>query len=158
MEPLTASIVVILGKYALDKGVELGKEVGPKALDTAKEMFSTVLDRLRRNPTGQVIAQGFEEAPEIYEKPVGKELEKEVEADPEFATQLQDLLDKYEEAAKEHAAATGTVYKATVKGSGAVAQDHSVVTGAGGVAVGRDVRGGVHISGRKPDETEDEDG
>ena len=35
MNPLTLSIVVILGKYALDKGLELGKEVGPQALDAA---------------------------------------------------------------------------------------------------------------------------
>ena len=148
MDPLTASVVVVLGKYALDKGLELGKEVGPKALDTAKEMFSTVLDRLRKNPKGEVVAEGFEEDPGTYEKPVEKELEKEIEADPDFAAQLQALLDKYEEAAKEHAAATGKVYQATLKGSGAIAQDGSVAAGAGGVAVGRDLRGGVRISKR----------
>ena len=46
LDPLTASIVVILGKYALDKGLELGKEVGPQALDAAAKMFKLVLERI----------------------------------------------------------------------------------------------------------------
>jgi hypothetical protein len=89
---------------------------------------------------------------------VEKELAKEVEADPEFAAQLQALLDQYEQASKEYAESTGRVYQATVSGSGAVAQDHSVAAGAGGVAIGRDVHGGVHIPGRKPDDTAGNEG
>ena len=148
MEPLTASIIVILGKYALDKGVELGKEVGPKALDTAKEMFSAVLDRLRQNPTGQVLADGFEEDPETYQKPVEKEMEKEIEADAGFKAQLEALLKQYQQAAQEHAAATGRTYQITQTGSGGQAVDHSTAAGAGGIAVGGDIRGGVHTYGR----------
>jgi hypothetical protein len=142
MEPLTASIVVILGKYALDKGVELGKEVGPKALEKAKEMFSTVFDHLRKDPKGELVAEGFKEDPATYEKPVEKVLAKEMEADPKFAAQLQALLDQYEQAAKEYAESSGRVYQVTVKGSGAVAMDHGVAAGAGGVAVGRDLNVG----------------
>ena len=152
MDPFITPIVVILGKYALDKGAELGKEIGPQALETAKEMFTTVLDRLRKGPKGEVVADGFKEDPETYEKPVEKELAKEVEADPAFAAQLQVLLEQYEQAAKDYAESTGRVYQATVSGSGAVAQDHSVAAGAGGVAIGGDVQGGVRIPGRKPDD------
>ena len=148
MEPLTASIMIILGKYALDKTGELVTEIGPKALDTAKEMFTAVLDRLRKEPKGEFLADGFEEDAEAYQKPVEKELEKEVAADPEFAAKLQALMQKYEEAAKEHAAATGRVYHATLKGDGAIAQDHSVAAGKGGIAVGGDVRGGIRTGGR----------
>lgn len=147
MEPLTATIIVILGKYALDKGLELGKEVGPKALETATEMFKIVLERIARKKPET--AAEYPDHPETYEQPLASAVEAEVQADADFAAQLQALLAQYEEAAKEHAAATGTVYKATVTGSGANAQDHSVAAGAGGVAVGRDVHGGVHISGRK---------
>jgi hypothetical protein len=43
------------------------------------------------------------------------------------------------------------VYQATVEGSGAIAQDHSVAAGAGGVAVGGDVHGGVRI---RPDRSQ----
>ena len=152
MEPLAASIIIILGKYALDKGLELGKEVGPKALDTAKEIFTTVLHRLRKEPKGAVLAEGFEEDPETYQKPVEKELEKEVAADPDFAAQLQALMEQYEQAAKEHAAATGKVYQATLTGSGAIAQDHSVAAGRGGVAVGRDVHGSIRAGERDKEE------
>jgi hypothetical protein len=38
------------------------------------------------------------------------------------------------------------VYQATVSGSGAIAQDGSVAAGAGGIAIGGDVQGGVRIS------------
>jgi hypothetical protein len=147
MEPLTATLVVILGKYALDKGVELGKEVGPKALETAKEMFQIVLERIgKKKPE---TAAEFPQDPEAYEKPLAKAVEAEMQADPEFARQLQALLAQYEQAAQEHAASTGRVYQATVSGSGSAAQDHGVSAGAGGVAVGRDVHGGVHVGGRK---------
>ena len=45
MDPITTSIVMVLGKYALDKGGELAQEVGPQALEAAKEMFSLALNR-----------------------------------------------------------------------------------------------------------------
>lgn len=145
MEPLTASIIAILGKYALDKGLELGKEVGPKALETAKEMFQIVLERIgKKKPE---TAAEFPKDPDAYEKPLANAVDAEVQADPDFAAQLQALLQQYEEAAKEHATSTGTEYGATAKGSGAIAQDHSVAAGAGGVAVGRDVHGGIRIGG-----------
>ncbi len=150
MEPITATIIIILGKYALDKGLELGKEVGPKALETAKEMFQIILERIgRKKPE---TAAEYPQHPEIYEQPLASAIETEVQADPEFAAQLEALLAQYEEAAKEHAAVTGTVYKATVTGSGAIAQDGGVAAGAGGAAVGRDVQGGIRIGGQGPDE------
>jgi len=154
MDPITSSIVIILGKYALDKGGELVKEVGPKALEMAKEMFTVALDRLRRNSKGEVIAGEFEQDPETYQKPVEKALDAEVQADTDFAAQLKALLEQYEEAAQEHAAATGTAYQATVRGRGAIAQDRSVAAGEGGIAVGGDVQGGVRISGRREETDE----
>jgi hypothetical protein len=39
--------------------------------------------------------------------------------------------------------------QAILRGSGAIAQDHGVAAGAGGVAVGRDVHGGIRVGGRK---------
>ena len=158
MQSFAASIVAILGKYALDKGLELDKEVGPKALDTAKEIFTTVLDRLRKNPKGEVLAEGFEEDPEVCQKPVEKELEKEVAADPDLAAQLQALMDKYEEAAKEYAGATGRIYQATLTGNRAIAQGPgAVAAGAGGVAVGGGVQGSIRTSGPHPQEDEDQE-
>ena len=155
MDPIITPIALILGKYALDKGVELGKEVGPKALETAKEMFGLALDRLRKNPKGEVIAGEFEKDPDTYQKPVEKALADEISADPEFAALLEGLLAEYNAAAEEYAASTS--YKATVKGSGAIAQgEGAVAAGAGGVAVGGSVQGGINIGGQRKDEEESE--
>jgi len=71
-----------------------------------------------------------------------------LKADPGFAARLKALLEKYEQAAQEHAAATGTTYQATLIGSGAIAQgEGAVAAGERGVAVGGSVQGGVIITG-----------
>ena len=146
MDPIITPIVMILGKYALDKGVELAKEVGPTALEKAKEMFGMVLERVgRKKPE---TAAEFPEAPETYQKPLEQALDAEVAADAEFAARLKGLLAQYEQVAQAHAAAMGTVYEARLEGSGAIAQGPgAVAAGAGGVAVGGDVRGGTIITG-----------
>jgi hypothetical protein len=148
MDPIVTSIVTILGKYTLDKGVELGKEVGPKALETVKEMFTMVLNCLHRDPKGEVIGGEFEQDPETYQKPLEKALAEAIQADAEFAMQLNALLVQYEEAAREHAAAMGTSYQAALYGSGAIAQgERARAVGERGVMVEGDVKGGVIVTG-----------
>jgi len=142
MDPIVTSIVVILGKYALDKGVELGKDVGPKALDTAKQVFGMVLERARR--VDPRTAQQFPENPEGYRAPLTDVLDEITRADADFRARLKALLEQYEAAAREHATAVGTTYGATVAGSGAIAQgEGAVAAGAGGVAVGGDAKGTI---------------
>ena len=137
LDPITTGIIVVLGKYALDKGVELGKEVGPKALATAKEMFTATLERLRRNPKSAVIVDEYEADPETYEKPLQKKLDEAVKAEEAFKAQLEQLLKQYDEAAAIHAAATGTTYHAVLKGDGAIAQgDGATALGKQAVSVG----------------------
>jgi hypothetical protein len=137
IDPFTISIVTILGKYALDKGLELGKEVGPKALETAREMYTATLEHLRRNPKAEVIADEFEEDPEAAESLMQKKVDEALQADETLAKRLKTLLAEYDEKVQAYAA-SGTNYTATVKGGGAVAQ------GAGATAVGER---GVHITG-----------
>jgi len=85
VNPITLSIVVIMLKYALDKGLELGKEVGPQALETAAKMFKLVLDRIaKKRPE---TAAEFPKDPETYEKPLQQALDKEL-VDQAFADQL----------------------------------------------------------------------
>jgi hypothetical protein len=140
MEPLTTSVAVVLGRYAVDKGIELGKELGPKALDAAKDMFTAVLNRLRRKPKGEVVADGFEENVEVYRKPLEHELDKEITADPVFTEELKALMAQFDTAAKQHS----PDYKALLTGSGAIAQGPgAVAAGAGGIAIGGSVQGGV---------------
>jgi hypothetical protein len=133
--------MIILGKYALDKGVELGKEVGPKALDTAKEIYGMTLDYLRKKDTeGQVFADRFEKTPDKYREEIEEMLAASLEADPGFATKLETLVAQYKQQAQEHGAATGTTYDATIgEGTGAIAQGEgaSAATATnGGIAIG----------------------
>jgi hypothetical protein len=157
MDPIVTPIVLILGKYALDKGAELGKEVGPKALETAKDMFALAIDRLRKNPKGEVIASEFEKDPDTYQKPMEKVLADTAQTDPDFAAQLKELWAKYEKAAEEHAAAMGTSYQAIQQGPGGMALGPgATAAGAGGVAVGGSVHGGIRTSGKQADDADEE--
>ncbi|NIO69122.1 MAG: hypothetical protein GTN71_08825 [Anaerolineae bacterium] len=151
MDPITTSIVIILGKYALDKGVELGKEVGPTALEKAKEMFGIVLEHVKG--VAPRTAQKFPENPEGYKAPLTDALDEAVQADADLAAKLKALLEEYEAAAKEHAAAMGTRYQAILTGSGAIAQGPgATAAGASGVAVGGDVQGRIHLGRKEKDE------
>ncbi|HEX6383770.1 MAG TPA: hypothetical protein VF177_03775 [Anaerolineae bacterium] len=143
-DPITASVVIILGKYAIDKGATLAREAGPAAAKKAGELFQTALAYLRRDPAGQVIADRYEQNPERAAALLEDDLNQAVQADAEFAAQLQALLAQYEEAAEAHAAATGSTYTATVKGGGAVAQGPgATAVGERGVYVGGSVSGSV---------------
>jgi hypothetical protein len=55
MDPLIAGIMVVLGKYALDKGVELTEKYGPTVAEQAKNLALTVLDKLRQSDNGTFI-------------------------------------------------------------------------------------------------------
>jgi hypothetical protein len=115
MDPVVTPIVLILGKYALDKGAELGKEVGPKALETAKEMFGMVLQRVKQ--VDPHTAQKYPENPKGYTTPMSDALSEILQAEPDFAAKLKELLTKYDTAANEHAAATGKSYQVILTGS-----------------------------------------
>jgi len=142
MDPITVSVVTILGKYALDKGTELGKAVGPKALDTAKEMFGMVLERVRREAPRT--ARKFPEDPEGYKAPMMDVLQETREADPDFAAELRAMLEAYEERAQEHAAASGRSYQAALEGDGAIAQGEGATAAGKGATV---VRGHGNVVG-----------
>jgi hypothetical protein len=150
MNPLTLSIVVILGKYALDKGLELGQEVGPQALDAAAKMFKLVLERIgKKKPE---TAAEFPKDPETYEKPLQQALDKELD-DEAFAAQLRELLARYERAATLHATSAGTSYHAEARDGGVVAQGTgAAAAGEGGLAVSGDVQGGIQIGGSAREE------
>lgn len=118
IDPITAGVVIVLGKYALDKGVELSKEVGPAAAQKAGELFNTALERLRRDPSKKVIAERFVADPQKAAPLLEDDLAAVMEADPDFAAQMKQLWEAY----NEEAGGRGTTYSATVKGGGAIAQ------------------------------------
>lgn len=153
MDPMITPIVVILGKYALDKGVELGKEVGPEALKTAKEMFALALERIgRKKPE---TAAEFPEHPQAYEGPLALALDEAVQANADLKAQLQKLLEQYDQAAEAYAAAQGKTYTSIkVRDGAAAVGDGATALGAGAqqIQIGGDVGGDLTTGGGRPDE------
>lgn len=144
IDPMTASIVVVLGRYALDKGVELAKEVGPTAMQKAGQLFQTALDYLRHDPGNKKIIEHFEKNPKTAAPLLEEELQTAIQSNIELAKQLREMWQQYETAAKDHAAAKGTSYQANLQGSGAIAQGEGAKSvGAGGVMVGGNVAGHI---------------
>jgi hypothetical protein len=113
-DPLTQTVVAIMGKYVVDAGVKLAKEAGSAAAAKAADLAQVALGHLRREPAGQVIADGFEAKPDVYAKPLEDQLATAVQADPAFKEQLAALLADYE--------AEQASYQASLSGSGAIAQ------------------------------------
>ncbi|HLF25603.1 MAG TPA: hypothetical protein VJG32_04655 [Anaerolineae bacterium] len=134
MDPLTTTVVSVLGKYAIDKGASLLKEAGQAAAAAAARLFQKVMERLKADPGEAKNAERFEKNPEAFKAPVEVALDEQVQADPDFAAQLKALLGEYEKAASVSIANTG---------SGAVATGGGVAAGAGGIAVGGNVSGGI---------------
>ena len=52
MDPLVFSIAAILGKFAITKGAELLTDVGPEAVNAAKDLWTSAVDRLKKEPSG----------------------------------------------------------------------------------------------------------
>lgn len=136
MDTVALTIVKILSKYALDKGAELGKAIGPQALDTAQEMFAMVLARVRT--VDPRTADKFPDNPEGYQAPMKDVLQETLAADPDFAAALKARLEAYERAVQ-----TGQHNAAHLEGDGAI-------LGAGALQVGGDVSGDA-VAGNKRD-------
>lgn len=126
MEIVVAEVVAILGRYAIDKGEALLKDAGQAAADAARNLYDTVIARLKDDPATKVIAEGFETKPDGYQQPVEDALQKKVDADPALAAQLQALMESLKHATP------AAMWSILVSGSGAVAIDHSNAVGKGG--------------------------
>lgn len=96
MDTILPEIMMILSKYAPDKGASLADEVGLEATRLAGEIFNLALTRLRQTPKGQVLADGFEQDPQTYSRPVELELNTLIQHFPEFRTKLKHLLARYQ--------------------------------------------------------------
>jgi hypothetical protein len=138
MDPVTVAIVVILGKYALDKGAEIAPVIGAQALAVGERLFRFVFDRLTSKGTEkEVIARGFERDPAIFEKPFAKILDEEMRSDARFAAEVHKLVDEYNRSVEAHSG--GDEYKIRVGGA---VTGTGFVVGSGTVSAGRDIVGG----------------
>jgi hypothetical protein len=102
MDPIVSAVVTVLGKYAIDKGVELTKEAGPKAAEAAGKLFQQVVARFRKNPADAQNLERFEQKPESYQAPVADALEMHLKTDPAFAAEIKRLLAQYQTAAPQN--------------------------------------------------------
>jgi hypothetical protein len=97
MDPLTTTIMTVLGKYVIDKGAALAKEVGQAAAEAAGKLFTTVMAKLK--DTGDAKnAERYEKDSKGYEKPVADSVEEQIKADPDFARELQQLVEQFKQA------------------------------------------------------------
>lgn len=140
IDPLIMLVVDVLGKYVVDKGATLLKEAGQAAAQAASQLCEFVLAHLKANPADSKNAEHFEENPEGYQTPMADAIAEKAKSDPDFAAQLTALLEEYRKAA---GAGPATNINGT---SGIVATQGGIATGAGGVAVAGNVKGGIAIS------------
>jgi hypothetical protein len=146
MDPLTAAVMTILGKYAIDKGATVLKEGGRAAADAAAQLFRKVMERLKADPADAKNAERFEKNPEGYLQPIADAVEEQIKADPDFAVQLKALLEEYQ-AAEHNAHTTITTNDVT-----ATASTSGVAVGS--ISIGGNVGGGIDIQGSKPNTAE----
>ncbi len=125
---ISLAALMVLSRYARDQGVELNHQLGPTAAETAGEVFSLVLDRVKA--VDPRTARRYPDNPEGYEAPLGDVLAELVEANRDFAAQLKALLTRYETEVKEQ---QGIGDRATITSSGVVTQHNTQTAGERGV-------------------------
>ncbi len=114
--------VVIASQTYIKTAFELNQEIGSQAVTIAQNMWVIILDILRQDATGQVMATPFQADPDTYQKPVIKLVREATLRDDKVAVQLQELVARYEKAVRAYAALSRPIYQATVQGSGVVVQ------------------------------------
>ena len=138
IESITTAVMTILGKYVIDKGATLTKEVGQTAVQKAGEFFNIVLEYLRRDPEKKVIADRYEQDPQKAAPLLEEDLRQVTQADANFARQLETLLMQYKAAAQAH-----TTTNTQVIGGGAISQGGGDALGERAVKVGGNVSGSI---------------
>lgn len=136
MEPLTAAIMTVLGKYAIDKGAGLIKEAGRAAADVAGKLFAKVMERLKADPGEAKNAERYEKDPETFEAPVAAAVDDQIKADPNFAQELQQLVEQFKQAGGASLIASNITATASDGG-----------TAVGSFQVGGNLSGNVQIGG-----------
>lgn len=139
IDALTMMVVDVLGKYVIDNGTMLVKEVGENAAQYATQLCELVLKRLNADPVDARNAERFKNDPEGYQVPMADAIAKKMESDPNFATQLSALLDEYKKIT-----AVKNSAKTEIR-SGTAAMQGGIAAGEGGVAVSGNVTGGINI-------------
>jgi hypothetical protein len=142
MDPLSlaTSVVTILSPYLVKVGEKAAEEIGSILPEGVGKVWTTIMAKFRGNVVAEAAVKDFVNSPgdQLSQSSFANQLRNLLEAEPALATELARLLDE----AKRQSG--GTIINT---GSGAVATSGSVAAGAGGMAVGGDVRGNISIGG-----------
>jgi hypothetical protein len=138
MDPamMAATATTLLLPYIKKGGEKLAETLGEKLPDGIAKVWKAVTSRFKGKPAAEETVKDLVARADDQDCQAAfrKELRKLLEADPQFVSEFEPLL---------AAASADTIHNV---GSGAVATHGGVAAGEGGVAVGRDVRGNIHVN------------
>jgi hypothetical protein len=147
MDPLTLAdtAVTFLAPYLVKAGEKAAEEVGKKLPDLPGKIWHAIIASFKGKPAAEEAIKDFVAQPEDEDNRAAfrKELRKALEAEPAFARELLALIENAQRQGSDSVIVTG---------SGAAAIRGGVAAGAGGVAVGGDVQGGITLGGSEQKE------
>jgi hypothetical protein len=141
IEAVAASSVSILVPYLVEAGKAVAKKAGEATWAKVESIYDTIRRKFQGDPISEEALNDLVTNPmnEDNQAVLRKTLRKAMEADKDFLSELTKLVTD---------ARPGGI---VVSGSGAVATSHGVGAGAGGIAVGGNVEGGIHMGNSEHD-------
>jgi hypothetical protein len=142
---LAGTAVTFLASYLVKGSEKAAEEAGRRLPDLPGKIWHAIIASFRGKPAAEEAIKDFIAQPEDEDNWAAfrKELRKALEAEPTFAQELGALLDNVRRQGDDSIIVTG---------SGAAATRGSIAAGAGGVAVGGDVQGGITLGGSEQKE------
>jgi hypothetical protein len=126
---VSLATMLVLSRYAPDKGGELSQQFGSQATALAAEIFDLVLEKVKAIDART--AQRYPQNPTGYDAPFSDVLAELLEANQILTSQLKALLAQFQETAN-FDQTTGP--QATITGSGVISQHSTLTAGDRGVA------------------------
>ncbi|HKH47861.1 MAG TPA: hypothetical protein VKM72_24655 [Thermoanaerobaculia bacterium] len=119
-----------------DLVADAAKALGTEAWKKVTTLWGKLRGRIEQKPAASEAAQDVARSPEDPDAlaALRYQIKKILAEDEAFAAEIAQLVG-------------GPSFEANLQGSGAIAQGGSVAAGAGGIAVGRDVHGGIVLGG-----------
>lgn len=140
MDPMTLATTAVgfLSPYLVKSGEKAAEKLGKKLPDLASKVWNAVTAKFSGKPAAEEAVKDMAARPDDADNQAAfrKELRKLLEADPQFASELERLLASGQRVGGDTISNTG---------SGAIATKGGVAAGAGGVAIQGDVQGGVSL-------------
>jgi hypothetical protein len=142
MDPLTLTetVVAFLAPYIAKSGEKFAEEVGKKLPEGVSQLWGAITKKFKRKTQAEDAMEGFSANPDKLDNriPFRTELKKALIEDLEFRREVEQLLEN------------ANRINVTDTNQSAIATDGGLAASAGGVAVGGNVAGGIHIYQQGP--------